>query len=78
MDVDVSTNGAPNPGAILQNEPLSPKPVSATVELNATTMDDKKVRLSNSEKAQLRQAGWSDDDIAKMKPEEVRKILGLL
>lgn len=78
MDVDVSTNGAPNPEAILQNEPLFPKPASATVELNATTMDDKEVRLSNSRKAQLRQAGWSDDDIAKMKPEEVRKILGLL
>ena len=82
VDVNLSDDRAPNPEPILQNERRAAEPVSARGEPNATITDDKEVQLSpgltRSQKAQLRQAGWSDDDIAKMKPEELHKVLDLL
>jgi hypothetical protein len=60
---------------------LSP---SATTESqpDATATDENRSSqvsffITNSQKVQLRERGYSDDDIAKMKPAEAHKILGL-
>jgi hypothetical protein len=81
VDVDVK---------IRQDEPANPEPISklpsedlipANVEPNPTPLGDKKAQVSffitKSQKAQLRERGFSEDDIAKMKPGEAHKILGL-
>ena len=82
VDVNLSHHRAPNPQPILQNEPPARSPYQPGSSPNATITDDKKVQLSSgltrSQKARLRKLGWSDDDIAKMKPEELHKILELL
>jgi hypothetical protein len=81
VDIHIGPHGAPNSEAILQNQPPSPEPASALIEPDATPIDDKKVQISflitNSQKTQLRERGYSDDEIAKMKPAEAHKILGL-
>jgi hypothetical protein len=83
VDVNVNTgrDGAPNPEPILRNELPSPEPVSAEVESDVTPIEDKRAQVSffitNSQKAELRDRGYSEDEIAKMKPAEAHRILGL-
>jgi hypothetical protein len=71
VDVNITPEGAANPEA-----------VSARVEPDATPIEDKKVHISffitKSQRAQLLERGYSGDDIAKMKPAEAHKILGLV
>jgi hypothetical protein len=79
MDVDVNFigHGAANPEPIS----LSPAPVPNKIEPDPTPAEDDKARLSffvtNLQKAQLRDLGYSDNDIAMMKPAHVHRILGL-
>jgi hypothetical protein len=78
MDVDVNLrHGAANPEPIS----LSSDPVAAKIEPDPTSAEDNKARVSflvtNAQKAQLRDLGHSDHDIALMKPAHVHRILGL-
>jgi hypothetical protein len=77
VDVNVKEYGAQSPEAILP----SPEVVSARVEYAATPTNDNQAQISffitKSQKAQLRERGFSDDEIAKMRPAEAHKILGL-
>jgi hypothetical protein len=79
IDLQINQEGAPNPE--LQKKLLSPEPPSATVVPDATLVEAKKGQFSffitNSQKAQLRERGYSDDEIAKMIPEKAHEILGL-
>jgi len=81
IDLNINQDGAPNPDAISQKKLLSPEPVSAKVEPDATPLESNKAQVSffitNSQKTQLRDRGYSDDEIAKMMPAEAHKILGL-
>jgi hypothetical protein len=81
IDLHINQDGAANPGAISQNNLPSPEPIPAKVVPDATPLEDKKAQVSffitKSQKAQLRERGFSEDDIAKMKPGEAHKILGL-
>ena len=77
-DVDVELeHGAANPDESSQNDPSS---AFVLVESDGAT-SDKKIRLpffiTKSAKAQLRELGFSNNQIAKMKPEHAQKILGL-
>ena len=60
----------------------SPEPVSneVKVERDVIPADDKtqvSFFITKSQKVQLRELGYSDDDVARMKPAEAHKILGL-
>jgi hypothetical protein len=79
VDVNMREDEAPKPEPTSQSK--LPSAVPAKVEPDPTSLEDSKVQVSflitKSQKAQLRERGYSDDDIAQMKPEEAHKILGL-
>jgi hypothetical protein len=84
MDVDVKiTQDEPaNPELIFESKLPSTDPTPAKVELDPKSQEeDGKAQISflitNSQKAQLRERGCSSDEIAKMKPAEAHRILGL-
>ena len=80
IDLQINQEGAPNPEP--QKQLLSPGPVSATVVPNATPTEANTIQfpffITNSQKAQLRHRGYSDDEIAKMMPDKAHEILGLV
>ena len=83
VDVDVSMkqDGAVNLEAPSRQKLPSADPVPAQVEPAPTSLQDSRAQVSffitNSQKVRLRGLGFSDKDIAKMKPEEAHRILGL-
>ena len=79
MDIDLQTNEEGAPNLESQEEALSPKPVSAKVMPDATLANKVQVSffITNSQKTQLRDRGYSDDEIAKMIPAEAHRILGI-
>jgi hypothetical protein len=83
VDVDVSMkqDGAVNLEATSRKQLPSADPLTAQVEPAPSSAQDSIAQVSffitNSQKTRLRGLGFSDKDIAKMKPEEAHRILGL-
>jgi hypothetical protein len=68
IDLEINQEGAPNP------EPQKQLPDATPTEANKIQFP---FFITNSQKAQLRDRGYSDDEIAKMEPAEAHQILGL-
>jgi hypothetical protein len=73
VDVQINQGGAPEAFAGTR---------SATIVPDVTPTEANKIQfpffITNSQKAQLRERGYSDDEIAKMMPEKPHQILGLV
>jgi len=66
---------------VAQDELLT-DPAPAKLEPDPVSSEEKKAQVSffitNSQKQALRERGYSDNDLAKMRPEEAHKVLGLV
>lgn len=64
------------------DQPLTPQPAPVKLEPDPIPVNENKAQVSffitNLQKQQLRERGYSDTDIAKMRPAEAHKILGLV
>lgn len=65
----------------VKDKPLPPSPAPLKIESDAILLEGNSAQVSffitKSQKIQLRELGYSEDQIAKMKPAEAHSILGL-
>jgi hypothetical protein len=65
----------------VKDKPLPPSPAPLNIESDAISLEGNSAQVSffitKSQKIQLRELGFSEDQIAKMKPAEAHSILGL-